>query len=193
RPGSLEMSGDCENESWAGGVEDDSLLLKPAWPRRQSYNCKGRLVCSMNESRKYGCSFSQVNSAVTRRRRCAVSHGAKLASRPYLVQAHTPSSGFNSGTYPGKSSATTRGSFFRNALTSRARLWMLCRSQITVSRGNDSFSSRKKATMCSAVALLPSGNRWKNKPGTYRCGLRVMQLMALMRSRRSQHGSTGVC
>ena len=26
----------------------DFFLLSPAWPRRQRYNCKGKLVCSMN-------------------------------------------------------------------------------------------------------------------------------------------------
>ena len=35
--------------------------------------------------------------------------GAKFGSRSYLVYPHTPSCGFKSGMYPGKSSATSDG------------------------------------------------------------------------------------
>ena len=56
----------------------------------------------------------------------------RVASRPYFVQPHTPSSGFRSGTYPGKSSATTSGCSASHAFTSWAWLWIWLRSQITV-------------------------------------------------------------
>ena len=146
----------------------------------------------IKEYKKYGCFFSQCNSDSTLALRSPVSTGAKFASRPYLVQPHTCSSGFNSGAYPGKSSTNTPGLAAKNSFTNSDLLWIRCRSQMMVIRGNDVFSCRRNATTCSAQTLVLSGNSSKYNPGKYRLGLRVIQLMADMRSRRSQHSNSGV-
>src|SRR5262249_15709522 len=73
-----------------------------------------------------------------------LSWAARFASRPYLVHPHTPSSGFRSGTYPGKSSTTTPGCSASHALTALARLWIWFRSQTTVTPPSPRSTSPSK-------------------------------------------------
>src|SRR4051812_24773649 len=112
----------------------------------------------MNPRSRSGRNLTSTSSSTTRPHSSSLSVAARLASRPYLVHPHTPSSGFRSGTYPWKSSTTTPGWSASHPFTAFARLWIWFRSQTTVTGPNRRCNSARKATTSGprVVELVPA-------------------------------------
>src|SRR5258708_2882793 len=114
-----------------------------------SYAATGMPALRMKACNRCGWNFRSMRASIMWSHNSSASHAARLLNRPYFVQLHTDSSGFRSGMYRGKSSATTSGCLAKYARTNRDSLWMPCRSHTTVSgpladagvarRGHDHF------------------------------------------------------
>src|SRR5262249_40598533 len=104
-------------------TSDGGVQAASATPGRRGWRVRppGR---GMNPRSRSGRNFTSISESTTQSHNSSLSWAARFASRPYLVHPHTPSSGFRSGTYPGKSSTTTPGCSASHALTALARLWI---------------------------------------------------------------------
>jgi len=123
----------------------------------------------------------------------SASHAARLLKRPYFVQLHTHSSGLSVGAYPGKSSTTTSPCSANQAFTAFDWLWILLRSQTTVNGPRSCRRSWSRNTTTSSPCTVAfTGSNSKYSPGLPSRGLSVMQLIAEIRSRRSQQSRIGV-
>jgi hypothetical protein len=105
---------------------------RPMFSLKRRARRRGSPACRMNPRSRSGRSFTSISSSTTRSQSSSLSLAARLASRAYLVHPQTPSSGFRSGTYAGKPSATTSGCFASHAFTAFDLLWIWFRSQTTV-------------------------------------------------------------
>ena len=110
-----------------------------------------------------GWNFRSVRAMTMWSHNSSASHAARLLNRPYFVQPHTHSSGFKSGTYPGKSSTTISGLSAKNAWTRRDLLWMTCRSHTTVNgrsyQNLDAFAPAAEWETLPCPVIDPSGDR----------------------------------